>query len=173
MVILIAGTSHTGKTVLAQKLLEQYHYPYLSLDHLKMGLIRSGNTALTPSDDEALTEYLWPIVREMIKTAIENRQNMIVEGCYIPFNWAESFEESYRKDIKSLWLIMTEEYIESHFGDILAHANDAEQRLDDSGLTKQWLTEDNRHNLDGCRRWGCDYILIDRQYEIGELPWHM
>ena len=173
MVILIAGTSHTGKTVLAQKLLEQYHYPYLSIDHLKMGLIRSGNTALTPSDDEALTEYLWPIVREMIKTAIENRQNMIVEGCYIPFNWAESFEESYRRDIKALWLIMTEEYIESHFEDILTHANDVEQRLDDSGLTKQWLTEDNRHNLDGCRRWGCDYILIDRQYEIGELPWHM
>lgn len=173
MIILIAGTSHTGKTVLAQKLLEQYHYPYLSIDHLKMGLIRSGNMALTPSDDEALTEYLWPIVREMIKTAIENRQNMIVEGCYIPFNWAESFEESYRKDIKALWLIMTEEYIESHFEDILTHANDAEQRLDDSGLTKQWLTEDNRHNLEGCCRWGCDYILINRQYEIGELPWHM
>ena len=173
MVILIAGTSHTGKTVLAQKLLEQYHYPYLSLDHLKMGLIRSGNTALTPSDDEALTEYLWPIVREMIKTAIENRQNMIVEGCYIPFNWAESFEESYQNDIKALWLIMTEEYIQAHFEDIQAHASDVEQRLDDSGLTKQWLTEDNRHNLEGCRRWGCDYILIDRQYEIGELPWHM
>ena len=173
MVILIAGTSHTGKTVLAQKLLEQYHYPYLSIDHLKMGLIRSGNTALTPSDDEALTEYLWPIVREMIKTAIENRQNMIVEGCYIPFNWAESFEESYQNDIKALWLIMTEEYIQAHFEDIQAHASDVEQRLDDSGLTKQWLIEDNRHNLDGCRRWGCDYILIDRQYEIGELPWHM
>lgn len=173
MVILIAGTSHTGKTVLAQKLLERYHYPYLSIDHLKMGLIRSGNTALTPSDDEALTEYLWPIVREMIKTAIENRQNMIVEGCYIPFNWAESFEESYQNDIKALWLIMTEEYIQAHFEDIQAHASDVEQRLDDSGLTKQWLTEDNRHNLEGCRRWGCDYILIDRQYEIGELPWHM
>ena len=64
MIVLITGPSHTGKTVLAQKLLEQYHYPYLSIDHLKMGLIRSGNTALTPmSDDDALTNYLWPIVR--------------------------------------------------------------------------------------------------------------
>ncbi|MEE5991519.1 MAG: adenylate kinase, partial [Lachnospiraceae bacterium] len=27
MVILITGASHTGKTVLAQKLLEKYHYP--------------------------------------------------------------------------------------------------------------------------------------------------
>ena len=74
MIILIAGASHTGKTVLAQKLLEKYKYPYLSIDHLKMGLIRSGNTELTPiSDETELTTYLWPIVREMIKTAIENK----------------------------------------------------------------------------------------------------
>ena len=73
MIILVTGASHTGKTALAQKLLEKYKYPYLSIDHLKMGLIRSGNTELTPMDDNELTEYLWPIVREMIKTAIENR----------------------------------------------------------------------------------------------------
>ena len=58
MVILIAGASHAGKTALAQRLLEQYHYPYLSIDHLKMGLIRSGQTQLTPmSEDAALTAY--------------------------------------------------------------------------------------------------------------------
>ena len=76
MVILITGASHTGKTILAQRLLEKYKYPYLSIDHLKMGLIRSGMTALTPEDDDALTDELWPIVREMVKTAIENHQNL-------------------------------------------------------------------------------------------------
>ena len=76
MIILITGASHTGKTLLAQRMLERYRYPYLSIDHLKMGLIRSGQTKLTPADDDALTAYLWPIVREMIKTAIENRQNL-------------------------------------------------------------------------------------------------
>ena len=92
MIILITGASHTGKTALAQKLLEKYKYPYLSIDHLKMGLIRSGNTELTPmSDDSDLTAYLWPIVCEMIKTGIENQQNLIVEGCYIPFDWQNDF----------------------------------------------------------------------------------
>ena len=81
MIILIAGATHAGKTAFAQRLLEKYKYPYLSIDHLKMGLIRSGQTDLTPMDDDKLTDYLWPIVREMIKTAIENQQNMIVEGC--------------------------------------------------------------------------------------------
>ena len=61
MILLIAGASHTGKTALAQKLLEKYHYPYLSIDHLKMGLIRSGYTDLTPSDDSELVPYLWPV----------------------------------------------------------------------------------------------------------------
>ncbi len=100
MIILITGASHTGKTALAQKLLEKNNSPYLSIDHLKMGLIRSKNTDLTPlSDDNELTEYLWPIVREMIKTAIENKQNLIVEGCYIPFDWEKSFSEEYLKNI--------------------------------------------------------------------------
>ena len=73
MIILLTGAAHTGKTALAQKLLEKYKIPYLSIDHLKMGLIRSGCTNLTPEDDDALTEFLWPIVREIIKTAVENQ----------------------------------------------------------------------------------------------------
>ncbi len=78
MIIIVTGASHSGKTVLAQRMLEKYKYPYLSIDHLKMGLIRSGNTDLAPEDDDELEVYLWPIVREMIKTAIENKQNLIV-----------------------------------------------------------------------------------------------
>ena len=100
MIVLIGGASHTGKTAAAQRLLERYHYPYLSIDHLKMGLIRSGQTSLTPEDDCELTGYLWPIVREMIKTAIENEQNLIVEGCYIPYTWRESFEAEYLAHIR-------------------------------------------------------------------------
>ena len=169
MIILISGASHTGKTCLAQRLLEKYHYPYLSIDHLKMGLIRSGNTSLTPCDDEKLTDYLWPIVREMIKTAIENKQNLIVEGCYIPHNWETSFDESYRTQIRSFWLIMTQQYIENHFDHILQHANDIECRLDENSCSKASLIEDNLRNLEECVRFGCNYILIDEKYEIGEI----
>lgn len=118
MIVLITGASHTGKTVLAQKLLEKYKYPYLSIDHLKMGLIRSGYTKLTVKDDDMLTEYLWPIVREMIKTAIENRQNLIVEGCYIPFDWVNDFEKEYLDNIKYYCLVMSKKYIENNFDNI-------------------------------------------------------
>jgi len=124
MIILIAGESHTGKTTLAQRMLEKYKFPYLSVDHLKMGLIRSKNTELTPMDsDEELTEYLWPIVREMIKTAIENEQNLIVEGCYIPFDYQKDFEKEYLENIRYYCLIFSENYIKKNFEDIKKYAN--------------------------------------------------
>ena len=165
MIILIAGASHTGKTALAQKLLEQYHYPYVSIDHIKMGLIRSGQTTLTPcSDDRALTDYLWPIVREMIKTAIENNQNMIVEGCYIPYDWEQSFEPEYLKEIRYLCLVMSEKYIRAHFVDIKKFASVIEERLDDSDCTIESVLRDNAEVLAACQRYGANYVLIDEEY---------
>lgn len=167
MIILITGTSHVGKTALAQKILEKYKYPYLSIDHLKMGLIRSGNTDLTPmSDDEKLTEYLWPIVREMIKTAIENKQNLIVEGCYIPFDWAKDFEKDYLDNIKYYCLIMSENYIKNHFDDIKKYANVIENRLDDSDFTIENAIKENTQILKLAKKHKVNYILIDDKYEI-------
>jgi len=166
MVILIAGASHTGKTLLAQKLLERYRYPYLSMDHLKMGLIRSGNTALTPMDDDRMTDYLWPIVREMVKTAIENNQNLIVEGCYIPLNWQSDFAPEYLRSIRYCCLIMSRQYIETHFEDIRGYANAIERRLDDSDLSMETLIRENEENLRQCREKGCHYILLEDAYEI-------
>lgn len=167
MVIFIAGGSHTGKTVLAQKFLEKYGYPYLSIDHLKMGLIRSGMTMLTPeSDDGELTALLWPVVREMVKTAIENDQNLVVEGCYIPFGWQNDFEEDYLRHIRCRWLVMDEEYIRRNFSAIRAHANDVEKRLDDSGLSDESMIEENLQNLHLCREHGCDVLLISGEYSV-------
>ena len=167
MIILIAGASHTGKTAFAQKLLEKYKYPYLSIDHLKMGLIRSGNTELTPiSNDNDLTAYLWPIVREMIKTAIENNQNLIVEGCYIPFDWSNDFEKEYFDKIRYYCLVMSEKYIRNHFSDIKQYARVIENRLDDGGCTVENVLQDNKNMLSLAQKHKVNYILIDDKYEI-------
>ena len=167
MIILITGASHTGKTVLAQRLLEKYKYPYLSIYHLKMGLIRSGHTALTPmSDDEDLTGYLWPIVREIIKTAIENGQNLIVEGCYIPFAWAQDFEKAYLDEIQFYCLVMIDAYIQKHFDAIQKYADVIENRGDDADCTIERVREENARVLEQCIRYKAEYILIDDAYEV-------
>ena len=167
MIILITGASHTGKTVFAQQLLEKYKYPYLSIDHLKMGLIRSGNTELTPmSNNNDLTSYLWPIVREMVKTAIENEQNLIVEGCYIPFDWQKDFDEKYLEEIKYYCLVMSEKYIRNYFDDIKKYANSIEKRLDDEGCTMQSVLDDNAAMLSLAKKYNVNYILIEEKYEM-------
>lgn len=169
MIVLISGTTHTGKTALAQRLLEQHGWPYLSLDHLKMGLIRSGYTSLTVEDDDALTALMWPIVREMIKTAIENGQHLIIEGCYLPFDWRRDFGEAYLPHIRFVCLVMTEAYLRDHFDDVRRYANAVEHRVGDDALDLEALIRDNAANLAQCRKHGCEVILIDGEYRA-ELP---
>ena len=171
MIILITGASHTGKTVPAQRLLETYKFPYLSVDHLKMGLIRSGYTNLTPDDDDILTDYLWPVLREIIKTAIENRQNLIIEGCHIPFTWQQDFEKGYLEHIKFYCLVMSEHYIKKHFMGIKEYENIIEQRLDNETCTVESLLKDNARFLSLAEKHHVDYMLIDEQYAVPvDLP---
>lgn len=166
MIILITGASHVGKTNYAQKLMEKYKYPYLSIDHLKMGLIRSGHTNLTPkSRDSELTAYLWPIVKEMIKTAIENKQNLIVEGCYIPLDWQKDFEGEYITDIRCVCLVMTEDYIKNHFDDIQKYANVIESRIDDD-CTIEGVILDNKKFLENAKANNVNCVIIDHDYHI-------
>ena len=169
MIILITGASHTGKTNLAQKLLEKYSYPYLSLDHLKMGLIRSGQTDLTPMDDEKLVPYIWNITKEIIKTAIENGQNLIVEGCYIPFDWKKNFSEEYLRNIKYCCLVMSEEYIKNHFEDIKKFADVIEHRLDDSDLNIENVINENRYYFENCRRHNLTYYVIYKCFDSDKI----
>jgi 2-phosphoglycerate kinase len=143
MVILIGGVSCTGKTVMAQKLLEKYKIPYLSIDHIKMGLIR-GNVycdfSSTDSDDE-LTKKLWPIVKGIITTNIENNQNIIIEGCYLPPEHIRDFESKYLEKIIALYIGFSENYLEKHFvSGIIEHISEIE--------LKEYNGNDDYINLD-------------------------
>lgn len=166
MIVLLAGASHTGKTALAQRLLEKYGFPYLSIDHLKMGLIRSGLTSLTPEDDDKLTAYLWPVLREIVKTAVENGQNLIIEGCYIPFDWQKDFTEDYLRQIRYFCLVMTESYIKAHFQDIRIYESVIENRPDDPSFSLENVLLENRQNLELCRKYGHKPVLIDKSYQV-------
>lgn len=161
MIILITGATHTGKTFLAKKLIGKYNYPCMSIDHLKMGLIRSGKTDLTPMDDDKLTDYLWPVVREMIKTAIENDQDMIIEGCYVPSGWQQDFDEQYQSSIRFICLAFSDDYIEKHFDDIKDKESVVEKRLDDD-CTMESIKADNQTFR---QRFGQAVTLIEDDYE--------
>ena len=130
-----------------------------------MGLIRSGQTSLTVNDDEKLTPYLWAIVREMIKTAVENGQHLIVEGCYIPFDWQKDFDEKYLPEIKFYCLIMTAGYINDNFDEIIKFESVIEKRIE-GGADKTELIKDNLYNLSQCKKYNLNYVLIDKNYRV-------
>lgn len=166
MIIIIDGDTHTGKTILAQRLLEKYHYPYLSIDHLKMGLIRSGLCPFSPEDDDALAVYLWPIVREMIRTCLENEQNLIVEGSYIPLKWYSDFSPLELESIRYACLIFSDEYLLNNFDDIVRYENVIERRQEPSDLNWESVRKANALKLYGCLHSGQSFILIDDKYEV-------
>ena len=165
MVVLITGASYTGKTLLAQKLLEKYKIPYLSIDHLKMGLIRSGYTKLTPEEDDALTAYLWPVIREMIKTVIEIGQNLVVEGCYIPLDWKKDFDAAYLAQIKCYCLVLSAQYIKAHFSEIQQHACAIEKRQKDDCGTMEEILESNARFFALAQRYDVECLVMEDKYE--------
>ena len=102
----------------------------------------------------------------MIKTAIENKQNLIVEGCYIPFDWKIDFEQEYLNNIRYFCLVMSEEYIRNHFVDIKGYASVIENRIDDDYCILETVLEDNRQVLELAIAHKVNYILIDDEYKI-------
>ena len=144
MIFLITGATHTGKTLCAQKLLEKYRVPTLSMDHVKMGLIRAGLVDARPTDsDEALTAVVWPVVREIIRTALENEQDLIVEGCYVPAGWERDFSPDHRGRIRFHCLVMTEPYVRAHFDLIMRCASAIERRGANDDLTLETALREN------------------------------
>lgn len=169
MITLITGATHTGKTLLARELALGTGVSCLSLDLLKMGLIRSGFTDLTPYDDDELEGLMWPIVSEMIRTAGENGRDLIVEGGYIPENWQQTFKDAELKGIKAFCIVMTKGYIETNFDEIVQHANAIESRMDDSDLSASALVCENERYGAMCENGAFTPLLVDRKHDVRAL----
>ena len=168
MIYLIGGSSHVGKTYISQKLMEKLLIPYVSLDHLKMGFIRTNMTELTVEDDYEMRYFLWPYAAEMIKTAIENSQSMIVEGCYIPGEFRDSFTEEYLNQIKCIFIVMSEDYIRKNFSDVVNYASVIENRLCDEPDMERLISCSKDFKADA-EKFNIDYFEITDKYDENEI----
>lgn len=170
MIILIGGSGQVGKTLMAQRLLEEYHIPYFSVDHLKMGIYRSDQQCgFTPLDeDELIGERLWPIIREMIKTNIENDQSLIVEGCYLFPRYLQDFEKHYAEKIIPIFITFSPQYIRNHFQTgILQYRNVIEKRQEHvaSDDEIEEMIQDHENYRRKCLDAGVSYFEIHEDYE--------
>jgi putative acetyltransferase len=170
VVILIGGVGYAGKTFMAQKLLEKYKYPYLSIDHLKMGIYRSdSNCGFTPLDSfEHIGEKLWGILKGIIMTNIENNQNLIIEGCYLLPYKIKELEEcdgEYSENIISFYLGFSKKYIEKNFkSEILKHMGAIEARTPDGDEVQEIYICENIEMKQIYENYGAKYFEIDENY---------
>jgi len=168
MIILISGVSHSGKTFMSQQLLEKYHIPYFCIDHLKMGLYRANeDCGFTPFDStELIGDRLWPIVKGIVMTNIENKQNLIVEGCYLLPHYMKDFEAAYAEEIISVFLGFSQKYIEANYASaIMKHRNAIEDRGDpEEGSVADYVGEHDAFRKQ-CLDSGVNYFEIDQSYE--------
>ena len=167
MIILIGGAGCAGKTLMAQRLLEKYGFPCLSLDHLKMGLFRSGaDCGFTPeSNDFVISARLWPIVRGIIMTAVENRQNLIIEGCYLPPDKIAALGREYLDSIISFGLILSRDYVIKNITALLEHRCDIERRLYPETRTAEEIADENNRYATVYAQTGARYFTIKADYE--------
>ena len=167
MVILIGGVSCTGKTLMAQRLLTKYKIPYLSIDHLKMGLIRGNkycDFTATDGDDE-ISYKLWPIVKGIIMTNIENGQHIIIEGCYIPPEHIRDFEPEYLKQIIALYIGFSKNYIDNHFDTgIIGHLSEIEQKGFDDYIDRNNFLRLHSHLKESCKLNNAKFFEINDDY---------
>ncbi|MHC6203732.1 hypothetical protein ACYULU_11125 [Breznakiellaceae bacterium SP9] len=167
MVVLIGGAGCVGKTLMAQNLLEKYKMPYLSIDHLKMGIFRAcSHCGFTPeSKDAIITEKLWPIIKGIIMTNIENKQNITIEGCYFPFSITELGKE-YLEKIIFFSIGFSEKYIrENLLSKIIENRNRIEKRGSefDTALDQYIIEHNEIKTL--CIKNGVKHFEINNNYE--------
>lgn len=168
MVILISGHSCTGKTLMSQNLLEKYNIPYYSIDHIKMGIFRADEgCGFTPSDsNEHIGNILWPIIKGIIMTSIENNQNIIIEGCYLLPQFLEELEEDYLKQIVPIFIGFTQDYIEDKFhSNIIGYRSVIEKRDYEEDRSVQNFVDAHEYFKVQCEKHKVKYFEIHKDYE--------
>lgn len=168
MIILISAVGSTGKTLMAQTLLEKHHIPYLSIDHLKMGLYRGvKNCGFTPLDStEVIGDKLWPILKGIIMTNIENEQHLIIEGCYILPHYLKDLDIHYSEKIIPVFLGFSADYMKENFEtSIVKHRNAIETRNFPEERTIKELIKEHKEFKAQCLQAGVTYFEIENDYD--------
>ncbi len=168
MVILISAPSCSGKTFLSQKLLEIYKFPYYSIDHIKMGIYRSNlENQFSPGDsEEKVAKHIWPTIREIIKTAIENNQNLIVEGVYIYPKFLKEFDANYRDSIIPIFFAFSTKYISNNFQkNIIEYRNIIESRLEKENRNIDYFKSVHKKFIKKCKKNNQKCFVVDNSYK--------
>lgn len=165
-VILIGGVGGTGKTLLAKQLMKKLHIPYVCIDHLMMGMLRSETACGFSVDDSAETigQAMWPLLVGFIKTNIENQHSIILEGFQLQPELIAQFEEPYRSQLLSVFVGFSEVHFRAgQFAKIEQYRHVVEQRLPET-YDLEMLVQSHQQLQANCQKSEMPFFELDGDY---------
>ena len=163
MLYLVSGTSRSGKTVIAKKLLADKQIPYLSLDWLMMGF-NDGipeygiHHLLWPNE---IAEKIWPFLQGMIDCMLVDGMDYVIEGEAMFPGLIADLVEKHPGRVKAVFVGYTEidladkvtlvkkygdgendwltnesdDYIRDHVGNMIAYSTMIREECEKHGLS--------------------------------------
>ena len=168
MVILLGGTGCTGKTMLANRLMRKTNIPYFPLDHLMMGIYRGmPDCGFTPLDDQFdLGEKMWPVIKGLIMTNIENDHSLILEGFQLLPHLVRDFPAAYLDQTLPVFLLFSEDYIRGNFDEgIMKNRSAVERRGDIDDITAEKMVIDTVRLREQCIKHEVTFFEIKNDFE--------
>ncbi len=82
MLYIVGGAPRAGKSILAQRMLNENRVAYFPTDTLMMGLANAmPQLGLKPSDSmQTRAPIMWPVLRAMATKILENEEDYLLEG---------------------------------------------------------------------------------------------
>ena len=157
-----------GKTMVARRLVRKYGWECISLDMLKDAFVRSGIGDPGDRNDYEMRYWMWPFVAQIVRKALESGRDLILEGCYIPAEWADSFTSAELRGIRCVFIVMSEIHIRTNIDAIERYSQRVERRKDDV-VDMARLINCSREFKEDCLRTGTFYIEIDGDYDDESL----
>jgi 2-phosphoglycerate kinase len=132
LLYIIGGAARAGKTIIAQEFLERSQVPFLSLDLLKMSLVKGMPEAgIDPQESSRrLAIRLWPVVRGLASTILENARDYLIEGDMILPSQVREISADFPGQIRSCFVGFGDESVSKKLFVIRKHTGPEDWLID-------------------------------------------
>ncbi|MFP7219286.1 adenylate kinase [Bacillus subtilis] len=166
MLYLIGGSSRSGKTTTAKRMLAETKIPYFSLDYLMMGIANGvPEMEVNPTDGDLKNgQRLWKIVNPLMTAMVENKIDYIIEGVQLIPSHVSKFEQHYLGNVKTCFIGIAEIDIENSVEKMKFHSsmteNDGLRNLDhlQFKLELERIKTDSTRIREECKKYNLQYF---------------
>lgn len=106
MLYIVGGAPRAGKSILAQRMLDERKVAYFPTDTLMMGLANAmPQLGLKPNDSPSTrAPVMWPILRGMAVKILENGEDYLLEGDVLMPAHAVELRERFGSSVRSCFI---------------------------------------------------------------------